>query len=391
MKVVILARLSWKAAMLLGAVVLAGCGKTEPPRFRLNMEGRDRAEVPEPQQQALINALTAMFGTPDDPYAFAETGLDLKKLKLAAGPSASDEAGVRQGLYRQHCAHCHGISGDGLGPTAGFLDPYPRDYRRGIFKFTSTADGAKPTTADLKKTIIDGIPGTAMPSFSLLPQDEIDALAEYVKYLAIRGETESLLSALVESEGPEYLNHDVVLNEALLPIVGFWNDAESNIVQPPERPPEAAIDTPEQLAASIEAGRKLFLNTKRGQCLNCHGPTGLGDGGDVIYDAWNKPKDQLRKIDPEKVAELFSLPIQRLKPRNLRLGIYRGGRRPVDLYRRIHAGIKGAEMPAAGATPQKPDGLSPEDIWHLVDYVRSLPYQPASQTHEPSTAHLSGN
>ena len=29
-------------------------------------------------------------------------------------------------LYREHCAHCHGISGDGVGPTAVFLNPYPR-------------------------------------------------------------------------------------------------------------------------------------------------------------------------------------------------------------------------------------------------------------------------
>ncbi len=40
-------------------------------------------------------------------------------------------------LYRRNCLHCHGVSGAGDGPTAPFLYPPPRDYRRGIFKFTS--------------------------------------------------------------------------------------------------------------------------------------------------------------------------------------------------------------------------------------------------------------
>jgi hypothetical protein len=58
-----------------------------------------------------------------------------------------------------------------------------------------------------------------------------------------------------------------------------------------------------------------------------------------------------------------------IPPRNLRHGIYRGGRRPLDLYYRIHAGINGAPMPAAKGT------VPPEDIWHIVNYVRSLPYE----------------
>jgi mono/diheme cytochrome c family protein len=379
--------LAWCSA----TVVLSGCGTAEAPRFRLNMEGRERSEIPEEQQKALVNALTAMFGTPDEPYVFPETGLDVKKLQLAAGASMTTQTGERHGLYRQHCVHCHGVSGDGVGPTAAFLNPYPRDYRKGTYKFTSTGDGAKPTNADLKRTIINGIPGTAMPSFSLLPEDEVDALVEYVKYLSLRGETEELLFAMVVNEGIDLpLTRDVVVEGALQPVVDMWARADSSVVIPPERPAEAAIDTPEQLAASIEEGRKLFWNTKA-QCVKCHGPTGLGDG-EVVYDIWNKPKLEVHKNDPDKVAELFSLPLQPLQPRNLRTGVYRGGRRPMDIYRRIHSGIKGSEMPAAGATPQKPDGFKPHEIWQLVDYVRSLPYQSSSAAAEPqSAAHLTTN
>ncbi len=48
-------------------------------------------------------------------------------------------------LYRRNCLHCHGVSGAGDGPTAPFLYPLPRDYRKGIFKFTSTPSGATRT------------------------------------------------------------------------------------------------------------------------------------------------------------------------------------------------------------------------------------------------------
>ncbi len=101
--------------------------------------------------------------------------------------------GYTQGLFRLHCVHCHGITGDGMGPTALFLKPYPRDYREGLYKFKSTPSNYPPTDDDLVRTLQEGIHGTAMPSFKLLPQAEIEALVEYVKYLSLRGQTELAL------------------------------------------------------------------------------------------------------------------------------------------------------------------------------------------------------
>ena len=46
-----------------------------------------------------------------------------------------------------------------------------------------------------------GVPGTAMPSFDLLPDAQIKALVEYVKYLSMRGQTEiGLINAMAELE-----------------------------------------------------------------------------------------------------------------------------------------------------------------------------------------------
>ncbi len=152
---------STKRALVLvaSAVALAGCGKSEPPPFRLNMTNVVAKQIAPEHQQAIANILGAMFGTPDEPVALPETGLDQKKLTMAAGPVWSDKAGSKHGLYRRHCVHCHGISGDGRGPTAAILNPYPRDYRPGVFKFKSTYTAAEPTNADLTKTLHEGIPG----------------------------------------------------------------------------------------------------------------------------------------------------------------------------------------------------------------------------------------
>jgi mono/diheme cytochrome c family protein len=73
-----------------------------------------------------------------------------------------------------------------------------------------------------------------------------------------------------------------------------------------------------------------------------------------------------------------------LKPRNLTLGQYRGGRRPVDLFRRVYAGIKGTPMPAFGGT-----ALKDNEIWDLVNYVMSLPYASRQPSSAPAaTGHM---
>jgi mono/diheme cytochrome c family protein len=381
---------------------VAGCGETPVPKFRLNMQGRDpndfkitgsdsKADRESKEkkikgQQDIVNALYAMFGTPDDPFVFEESGLDINKIRLAAGRTGGSKDGTQRGLYRQHCVHCHGISGDGAGPTAAFLVPYPRDYRNGIFKFKATERGDRPSPADLAKVLHEGIPGTAMPSFILLPADEIDALVEYVRYLSLRGEVELAMGYQVfDGEEPIDMTREALVETFLTPAAEMWAKAEKSMIKPPAHPP---IDTPEQLQASIKAGRELFLGGKA-QCTKCHGPNALGDGSDVaLFDDWNKNKkvaETEKQIHETKDAEArkhlqrvlasWLLPEQELRPRNLRLGVYHGGRSPADIYRRIHAGINGTPMPAAGANPAT---LKPEEIWHIVDYVRSLPYEAMS-------------
>jgi mono/diheme cytochrome c family protein len=388
------------AAVLCGlALAAVGCGRTPPAEFRLNMVEATKQRLTPEQERQVATVLLAMFGTPDEPTVLPETGLDEAKLRLAAGPVRSDIVGRKNGLYREHCVHCHGITGDGLGPTAAFLNPYPRDYRPGVFKFKSTERADKPTHGDLVRILHKGIPGSSMPSFALLPPVQVDALAEYVKYLAMRGEAElSLMRAFFdlddEDQGKLPETREFLVAETLEPIASRWRDADAARIPVPEMP--AGID----LATSIAKGKELFYGDKA-NCVKCHGITGLGDGQANDYDDWNKAiveigkevasgkekasETQTASLSPEQMAqhkadvawlarfdrvlEGDALRPRTIPPRNLRHGIYRGGRRPLDLYYRIHAGIYGAPMPAAAGT------VPPEDIWHIVNYVLSLPYQ----------------
>jgi mono/diheme cytochrome c family protein len=332
---------------------VAGCSISQPVQFRLNTEGRDPSEISPAQREAIVETLAGLFGTPDEPKVPDGVDLQPELLRLAAGPIGSDAEGNQRGLYRQHCVACHGISGDGAGPIAALLNPYPRDFRNGVFKYTSTTSGAKPVREDLRRALSVGNADTAMPSFITLTEQEIEALVEYVKYLGIRGETELfLLQEVVELANYPVDRHDVI-DQAVF-TSGLWAEA-----------PEMAVEAPEPPAASITTGREIYLSEKA-KCYQCHGLEGRGDPEQSeLYDDWNKAK-------LGENPAWFQLPIQRLRPRNFTRETFRGGGRPLDVYWRVHTGINGTPMPPAGPGPGSAGTLEPEEIWQVVFFVRSL-------------------
>ncbi len=413
----------WAVAVLASVgMLVAGCGSPDA-QFKSNRafiakslgeelagEGSDDASEARAIRQGRIEqldtvnaALAAMFGQPDDPFVVpdAELGvtdvIDDALLPTAAGAVGRDENGYARGLYRQHCVHCHGVTGDGDGPTAPLLKRYPRDFRMGKFKFKRTPLGAKPTDEDLHKVIYDGVAGTAMPSFkALLAEDEIDAIINYVKYLSIRGEVErKLITELTFLEANEEVDvsKDMLVDTFLADVVAKWQQAEESATPVPA--PSGSITD----QAAIERGKVLFQG-KTANCFSCHGVTGLGDGQLGDYDDWTKDfADWGNILDADEKAEkleqyieLTGLPPRNIQPRNLRQGVYRGGRRPVDLYWRIRNGIEGTPMPAAGMqqSPGGP-GLTEDDIWDLIAYVKHLPYETISRPPEAVVENLREN
>ena len=96
-----------------------------------------------------------------------------------ATPGSADDRG--RNLYERHCAPCHGAEGDGQGEAAYLLSPKPRDFTTGLYKFRSTPSGSPPTDADLLGTLQRGVPGTAMPAWDRLPEEDLAAIVEQVK------------------------------------------------------------------------------------------------------------------------------------------------------------------------------------------------------------------
>jgi mono/diheme cytochrome c family protein len=263
-------------------------------------------------------------------------------------------------LYRRQCLHCHGLVGDGNGPTGQFLNPKPRDFRQKLFKFRSTAKPAgkgeynflvtdiAPSREDLKKTLRNGIPTASMPSFNLLPEADLDALVSYVIHLSLRGQVEqrvarNLLSGVyIEEEQPDRLTQ--------MRAADWLNEARS-VYQPPE-PAKPWTQLHEEAKKTKWAkGRRLF---QVGQCIGCHGKDGRASLLDPDVRTNAERRNAWGDLNP---------------PRDLTLGWFRGGSRPIDIFYRIKLGISGSGMTPAAAE------LTDQDIWVLVDYVLSLPQQ----------------
>lgn len=305
------------------ATATIGCRPSAAPHFVAS----EQVGSLDPELQQQIDELLRKFcGTPNSPRML--------------GSERNDDAAFRRHLqlgaevYAQRCEACHGVTGDGNGPAAAYLQPRPRDYRRGIFKFTSTPYGAKPRREDLERTIRRGVIGTSMPSFALLSDEDVTAVVDYVLVLAMRGELEYLLASEAESE--DELDPEVA-EEYAAAVPEQWQAAAAEIVLPDVRMPVFSEET-------VAAGKEAFL-TKG--CSKCHGEDGRGlTQENVGTDAWGFST---------RAADLTS-------------GMLRGGRQPLDIYRRISSGINGTPMPSFHNALAE----EPETIWNLAHYVLSV-------------------
>ncbi|MEX2112719.1 MAG: c-type cytochrome [Pirellulales bacterium] len=306
---------------MFGLVGAVGCQRNVPAQY----VSSEQVDELEPDLQTVIHAeLTRFCGTPAAPKLLGGTSEQQAALQLG------------QRVYEDRCQACHGVSGDGAGQAAEYLSPRPRDYRRGIFKFTSTPYGARPRREDLVRTLQRGIPGTSMPSFSRLTKRELDAVVDYVLSLTRRGELEQLLAAHASSEGE--LDDETAQSLADV-VTQRWTSARDEVVEP-------ATKMPILSAESIAQGAEIF---QKRECFKCHGRNGRGGlagGIEVGLDSWGHKA---------AAADLTS-------------GMLHGGQTPLDVYRRIYAGINGTPMPAFKEAFTE----TPDDVWHLTHYVLDL-------------------
>jgi mono/diheme cytochrome c family protein len=255
----------------------------------------------------------------------------------AKGPdSASQSPGVPgddlgKQLFARHCAACHGDRGDGKGIAATFLFPKPRDIRAGRFRLVSTTNGV-PTRDDLQAVLLRGMPGSAMPPWRHLSQQERDALVDEVMRIRHDGARENYIKSLKDDEGlsDEEIAADTVQKDIQDYVDRFTTPGESTIV--PEIPPATA--------ETIDGGKTTYA--KNG-CIQCHGADGRGDVAPEMKDQEGMPT----------------------RPRDFTLGIFKGNPDPASLYRRIAYGMPGTPMPASTS-------MTPDQMVGLVHYLRSM-------------------
>ncbi len=223
-------------------------------------------------------------------------------------------------VYRHACAACHGKAGDGSGPAARYLDPRPRDFTLGIYKFRSTTAGMLPTDEDLYRTVTVGIPTTRMPAFE-----------------------------------------DVLTERERRDVVAYIKSFSKTFESMPAAEPITIHEEPKATAESIAEGKNIYMING---CWTCHGTTGKGAGeaASLLKDVWG----------------------HKIRPVDFTSGKYKGGSDHKSIFRSINTGLTGTPMPSfaesylyGGDSVSLPTTLSEAyadaDIALLRAYLQSQP------------------
>ena len=219
-----------------------------------------------------------------------------------------------QAVYKKQCVPCHGAKGDGAGFLAAGLDVKPRDFRQGIYKFSSTKTGQLPTIEDIEKATRLGVPDTTMPAWGqFLTPEQISDVSRYI----------TTFSKLLVQE--------------------HWRSKKE-----PAKVQIPAV--PSDLESLASKGKEVY---KVAACAKCHGDDGRGivKLAEDLKDNWGEPQN----------------------PRDLTYRwVFANGHKPEDVYLTLSGGLKGTPMPSFD------ESLTEEQRWALVSYVLSLSPSPRS-------------
>ena len=241
--------------------------------------------------------------------------------------------------YMTYCAGCHGDKGDGNGESARFFSPRPRNLVLGEFKFSSTRSGELPTDEDLRRTIRNGLRGSAMPPFELLPAATIDSLVAYIKSLSPRWSQSQPARPIPFVEDP------------------YFGDADSS--------------------RAIARGEMIYHGYAT--CWTCHPSYVSREKINEYRTAVNMMSFETLRDDLSAAVGKENTQGELIYPPDFHRDFVRSGASLPDLYRSIAAGITGTAMPTwvdsmelPGAGPDDPPLVEPGDLWALAYYVQHL-------------------
>jgi mono/diheme cytochrome c family protein len=224
-------------------------------------------------------------------------------------------------IYVRYCAGCHGVKGDGQGPAARLLSPRPRDFTLGFYKFTTTPANSVPLDEDILRAITEGLHGTSMPSWRLLPLNERKSLVRYVRAFHTEWHFRSAAPAIPFHENPFDME-----------------DAAS-------------------IEGAVQLGREVYH--KQATCWGCH-PAHMERGElERLIGTPARPDLDQAIAKPDRWGET-------ILPPDFRRDTLKSVRDMRDLYRVIAAGVGGTAMPTWK------DSLKADQLWALTFYVDSL-------------------
>ncbi|MGH9414594.1 MAG: c-type cytochrome [Terriglobales bacterium] len=279
----------------------------------------------------------------------AATVVDLRPL-LKPTPKLLAEG---KQVYESNCVPCHGDTGYGNGPRAAGLNPPPRNYHSGKFRYGTSV-------LTLYHTVTNGSPGTAMPSFIALSPEERMAVIHYVRTdfipkWAYQKNTAAQLAALATpaASGPVRLPPlNPVPNGPRIPI----NVAMQILAgqKPASQPQPLASQKPDPPPAPQTVDLAVGKAVYQQHCQACHGAQGQG----------GKPTMMIGS-DPyvEVTAEPFSHPIMMRTPDD---------RAAFNHY--VLHGLPGRMMPGEGT-------LTAAQLNSLFAYVQQLVHGAAAAPH----------
>ncbi len=329
-----------------------------------------------PKSRLSFPARAVLFATPFALAVMIGYGGSLAYTLLNESPAAKAEpthAGTDPDggeLFNFHCARCHGVNGDGNGPTP--MLPKARSFGYERFKFTDTLTGVRksngepvpqgaagtlggiPTDDVLMALVKRGIAGSPMPAFDRLTDAELKAVVGYVRARFLKPDRlvasrdnaamrKEMASAKEEGDDFDPKKDWPPKNPAKrkkweADWQGWFAEAVADVTH--SEPCPLPTPFPEAKPGYEQRGAALF--SKLG-CLGCHGPDGKGT------------------IDPNRKNDNGTLAY----PRDFTAEIFKGGAEPEHLYRRIYLGIPGTPMKAFGKE------ATPDEMADLVYYVKN--------------------
>jgi mono/diheme cytochrome c family protein len=268
-----------------------------------------------------------------DPLAFEES---ITEPMVLGGVSVSAESlsNGRQ-MYVRQCMACHGLEGDGRGPSSPGLRPAPRDLREAKYKFIRMEDGDLPTDDMLYEIIRHGLHGTAMLSWDI--QD--DALYDIIHYIK---------SFSTEDEG--------------------WRDPENEVGTPLEMTEDPWTEKSDE---GIARGKHVYHAVAN--CQSCHPAFATREYIQSSFVAENK-KPEFRDDGYHSARQVTEYTVNGVEQTNLPPDytwnsirtVTPGPEAKVSLYRVIGAGVNGTAMARWKGT------LDDDDLWAVSYYVESL-------------------